>query len=195
MKLTYSGKNKDFTPELEEKIKTKLSKLSKHIEQRGEREAHIVHQLERHLHKITIEVKFYDHNLISEGADPDLEKAVCDALEKLETQVLRLRNRWRDTHRDSKGVRTSKENWDQSFPNAGSESNLPPKGAAANGTGGRKARIFRVNYEEDRKPMTLEEALLEAEGEQDYFVYRDAAKNCLSVLVRRADGNFDLIES
>ena len=44
--------------------------------------------------------------------------------------------------------------------------------------------------------MTLQEALLEMERDKDdYVVYRDAAKNCLSVLVRRTDGNFDLIES
>ena len=43
--------------------------------------------------------------------------------------------------------------------------------------------------------MTLEEALLEMEDHRDYMVYRDADKACLSVLVRRRDGHFDLIES
>jgi hypothetical protein len=43
--------------------------------------------------------------------------------------------------------------------------------------------------------MTLEEAMLEIERDGDYVVYRDSSRNCLSVLVRRADGNFDLIES
>ncbi|MBV9265276.1 MAG: ribosome-associated translation inhibitor RaiA [Acidobacteriaceae bacterium] len=196
MRLTYSGKTKDFTPDLEEKITTKLSRLSKHVEQRGEREAHIVHQVERHLHKIGIEVKFYDHNLIAEGSDADLEIAVCNAIEKLETQVLKLRNRWRDTHRDPKTVRSSKENWDQTFPNPASEPSTPTqKSLSPNGSGARKPRIFRVDYRENSKPMTLEEALIEIENNQDYFVYRDAAKNCLSVLVRRPDGNFDLIES
>jgi putative sigma-54 modulation protein len=195
MKLTYSGKTKDFTSELEEKINSKLSKLSKHVEQRGEREAHIIHQVERHLHNIAIEVKFYDHNLIAEGSDPDLDKAVCDAIEKLETQVLKLRNRWRDTHRDPKTVRNSKENWDQNFSDAGSEATASVRPTNPNGSGGRKPRIFRVDYNEDRKPMTVDEALLEIGNDQDYFVYRDASKNCLSVLVRRPDGNFDLIES
>ena len=44
--------------------------------------------------------------------------------------------------------------------------------------------------------MTLQEAILEMERDNDdYVVYRDAARDCLSVLVRRPDGNFDLIES
>ena len=43
--------------------------------------------------------------------------------------------------------------------------------------------------------MNLEEAMLEIGKDGDYFVYRDSERDCLSVLVRRADGNFDLIES
>ena len=43
--------------------------------------------------------------------------------------------------------------------------------------------------------MTLEEAVIEMEDDRDYLVYRDADKQCVSVLVRRRDGNFDLIES
>lgn len=190
MKLIYSGKTKEFTPELEERVGGKLSKLSKMIEQRGEREAHITHHLERHLHKVKIKVQFYDHALLCEASDPDLETSLCHAIEKLETQIIELRNRWRETHRDAKAVRSTKESWDQTSPEA------PPAVALKQSNGnGKKPKVFRVNYEDGRKPMSLEEALMEAETESDYIVYRDSAKNCLSVLVRRGDGNFDLIES
>jgi len=193
MKLTYSGKTKEFTPELENKIATKLSKVSKFIEQRGEREAHITHGVERHLHKVEIVINFYDHSLIGAGADADLDAALCQAMEKLETQVVKMRSRWRDTHRDPKTVRSSKENWDQALPEAAPAS-APPK-TNANGSNGRRPKVFRVNYKEGSKPMTLDEAIIEMEQSSDYVVYRDSHKNCLSVLVRRPDGNFDLIES
>ena len=190
MKLIYSGKTKDFTPELEDKVGGKLAKLSKLIEQRGEREVHIGHHLERHLHKIKIKVQFYDHALLGEGSDTDLESALCHAVERLEVQAVELRNRWRDTHRDAKGTRSSKEIWDQTPAQT-----LEPevKNGAVNGSP-RKPVIFRLNYT-GQKPMSIEEALIEMESESNYFVYRDASKNCLSVLVRRSDGNFDLIES
>lgn len=195
MKLIYSGKTKEFTPELEKKVTNKLAKLSKFIEQRGEREAHLAHQVERHLHKVVIEVKFYDHTLIGEGVDGDLDTALCHAVEKLETQTVKLRNRWRDTHRDAKGVRSAKET---SEGNLIPEEDIPPqrpaKNSKTNGTGPRP-KIFRIDYDEDRKPMTLDEAMLEMESKVPYFVYRDSARNCLSVLVRREDGNYDLIES
>src|SRR5882724_9712840 len=116
MKLIVSGKTPEFTPELQKKFNTKLGKLSKFIEQKGEREAHLTHQVERHLHKIELSVNFYDHALVAEGADFDLDTALCQAVEKVEKQVVKLRNRWRDTHRDAKTVRSTKESWAAEAP-------------------------------------------------------------------------------
>ncbi len=206
MKLIVSGKTKEFTPEVEEKFSAKIAKLSKFIEQRGEREAHVTHHVERHLHRIEVIVNFYDHSLVGEGIDADLDLALCHAVEKLEKQVVKLRNRWRDTHRDAKAIRSTKESWEQNGESPATPASAAVKAAAQksaallpslNGNG-RPARpkVFRVDYSENRKPMTLEEALLEMQRDSgDYVVYRDAMRNCLSVLVRRVDGNFDLIES
>jgi putative sigma-54 modulation protein len=194
MKIIYSGKTRDFTPDLEERVSAKLNKLSKFVERRGEREVHLTHQVERHLHKIKLSMNFYDHGLVGEGADADLPTAVNHAIDKLEKQLLEARTRWRDTHRDAKTVRSSKEEWET---NNVAGTSLPVERGQKNAANGqnRKPKVFRVNYTEDRKPMTLEEAMLELEKDGDYCVYRDSSRNCLSVLVRRADGNFDLIES
>lgn len=194
MKVIYSGKTKDFTPELEEKVTAKLGKLSKFVEQRGEREIHLTYEKERHLHKVEIVMNFYDHGLVGEGADGDLPTAVNDAMEKLEKQLLKLRRRWRDTHRDAKTVRSSKESWDVNATPTPAAATPKAAKIAANGAN-RKPKIFRVNYSDNRKPMTVAEALIEIGKDGDYFVYRDADRDCLSVLVRRPDGNFDLIES
>lgn len=198
MKLTYSGKTKEFTPELEEKVGVKLAKLGKMVEQRGEREAHVTHHVERHLHKTEIVMKLYDHSLIGEGADSDLATALTHAIDNIEKQIVKLRNRWRDTKRDAKGVRDSKENWTGSS----AETEAQPAGAlngSRNGANGKpgngKPKVFRVNYDDGRKPMTLEEALLEMEKGEDYVVYRDLDASCVSVLVRRPDGHYDLIQS
>ncbi|MFL6465231.1 MAG: ribosome hibernation-promoting factor, HPF/YfiA family [Bryobacteraceae bacterium] len=193
MKLIYSGKTKEFTPEFEERVILKLAKLSKISEQRGEREVHFVHQVERHLHKVEILMNFYDHPLVGEGSDVDLTVALTQAAEKLEKQLLKHRDRWRDTHRDAKAVRSDKENWDEAPISANSPVEKPGK-MGVNGTE-RKPKIFRVNYDDGRKPMTLEEALLEMDDTTDYMVYRNSQRNCLSILVKRPDGNFDLIES
>jgi hypothetical protein len=117
----------------------------------------------------------------------------------LEKQVVKMRTKWRTTHRDAKGVRSSKEGWDKEV--VASEPPLNGEKAKLNGNGAKgqaksaKPKIFRVNYDEDSKPMTIAEALLDMESGESYTVFRNSDANCLSVLVRRGDGNFDLIES
>ena len=202
MKLIFSGKTKDFTPGLQDKFSAKLAKISKLVESRGERQAHVTHQMERHLHKVEVVVNFYDHALVGEGSDADLDKALIGAATKLEKQVLKMRSRWRDTHRDAKSVRSIKESWQEETPAPAVKTAVVKTSAKAtakaNGNGnGRssaaKPKIFKVNYREDSKPMSLEEAIMEMDSD-NYFVYRDSSKDCLSVLVRRTDGNLDLIE-
>jgi ribosomal subunit interface protein len=193
MKLIYSGKTKEFTPELEEKVTAKLGKLGKLVEQRGEREIHLTHQVERHLHKIEVTMNFYDNALAGEGVDADLPTAINHAFENVEKQLLKVRTRWRDTHRDAKAVRSTKESWEEAAP---SDEAPPSAGTKRQPNGSaRKPKIFRVNYNDGHKPMTVEEAMLEMGTTVDYVVYRDSDRDCLSVLVRRPDGNFDLIES
>jgi hypothetical protein len=67
----------------------------------------------------------------------------------------------------------------------------PKKAETTNGTG----KVFRVDPKGGRKPMTVDEAKLELENDGDYVVFTDAKKDCVCVLMRRADGNFDLIQS
>jgi putative sigma-54 modulation protein len=43
--------------------------------------------------------------------------------------------------------------------------------------------------------MTLDEAVMEMDKSRDYLVYRDAETDRVSVLVRRRDGHFDLVEA
>lgn len=199
MKIIYSGKTKDFTPELEAKVELKLAKLGKMIEQRGEKSAQVLHRQERHLHKIEIRSNFYDHALLGTGEDADLMTAVCEAIEKLEKQIVKLRSRWRDTHRDVKSQRAQKESAGEAAATAVEEipePATPKKAAKANGNGsGMKPRVFRVAPDGDAKPMTLEEAMLVMHNDLDYLVYRDQDRSSLSVLLRRRDGHFDLIEA
>jgi putative sigma-54 modulation protein len=198
MKVIYSGKTKDFTPEMEKKVEAKLAKLGKMIEQRGEKSAQLLHRQERHLHKIEIRSNFYDHALLGTGEDADLMTAVCEAIEKLEKQIVKLRNRWRDTHRDVKTQRAQKESAGEAAV-AQEEAPAPAaskKAAKANGNGtSLNPRVFRVAHDGDTKPMTLEEAMLVMRRDLDYLVYRDLDRSSLSVLLRRRDGHFDLIEA
>ncbi len=195
MKVTYSGKTKDFTPQLEKKVEAKLAKLGKMIEQRGEKTAQVLHRTERHLHRVEIRTNFYDHALSAGASAADVLTAVCEAIGKLEKQIVKLRNRWRDTHRDVKGLREKKEsNGIALEPRA--EAQPVKKPAKMNGAvRALQPKIFRVAPDGDTKPMTLEEAIMVMQSDRDYIVYRDLDRSGLSVLFRRRDGNLDLIET
>jgi putative sigma-54 modulation protein len=181
MKVSYKGVQKEFPPKIQEKLDAKFLKLSKLLERRGEKEAHVVLTAERHLHQAEITVQYYDHQLVGIGSDSDEVIALNTALEKLEKQAVKLREKWREKGRRS----------DISEP----EEPVEAASAAAPDESPAGKRVFHVDHHERRKPMTLEEAVLEMEDDRDYLVYRDADKQCVSVLVRRRDGNFDLIES
>jgi putative sigma-54 modulation protein len=181
MKVSYRGVHKELPPKLQEKLDAKFAKLSKLLERRGEKEAHVVVTSERHFHNAEITLQFYDHQLVALDSDADLFTAVSKALDKLDKQAVKQREKWREKKRRSNGA----------APEAAEVAAEP----GTPGVGQIRPRVFKVNHHEQRKPMTLEEALLEMEGDRDYLVYRDADKECVSVLVRRRDGHFDLIES
>jgi putative sigma-54 modulation protein len=192
MKISYTGKAEAIPAKQRAKLEARLQKLSARLERRGEKEAHIVLTQERFLHKVEITVNAWDHALVGIAADAELSVAAHMAFDKLEKQILKLGARWRDTKR----VRDKEADGAKA-----SETLLPviatPRKAATHAPAKKTARkrVFRVNHSDGNKPMSLEEAMLEIEASQDYLVYRDAQTDRLTVLMRRSDGHFDLIES
>ncbi len=197
MNIRYKGVQKELPPRLQAKLDAKFAKLSKLLERRGEREAHVVLTNERHIHQAEITLQFYDHSLVGIGRDGDVFTAMAAAIEKLEKQAVTALTKWREKAR--RGARPSgpagpAEKARASAPPAPSRKSAASRKDAAAQDAPQEKRVFRVNHHERRKPMTIDEAMLEMENGGDYLVYRDAQKEGVSVLVRRKDGHFDLIE-
>jgi len=192
MKITYSGKHEGFARKQQAKLEAKLQKLSKMLERKGEKEAHVILTQERFLHKVEITVRAMDHDVVGAGSHADVVVAANDALDRLEKQILKLRNRWRDTKRKKDKSAEPAAAPEQVSSSARSKRALAPPASSRKGA---SKKIYRVNHSDGAKPMTLEEAMLEMEAEQDYMVYRDAETDRVHVLMRRTDGHFDLIES
>lgn len=197
MKIAYTGKSEVFPPKERAKFEGKLQKLSKVLEQRGEKDTHVVLSHERFLHKVEITVNAWGHAVVGIGSNGEIAVAAQEALDRLEKQLLKLRAKWRDNRRErNKEADGAKASASLQAPVA-----EPPKSsskAARKATVGNKAgrkQVFRVSHSENAKPMTLEEAMLEIEASEDYLVYRDAKTDRVTVLMRRSDGHFDLIES
>jgi len=183
MKVTYRGMPHVLPPKVQQKLDGKFAKIAKLLDGRGEREAHVMVTQERRMCCAEVTLQFHDHKLVGKGSDVDLFTALSIALEKLDAQAVKQRAKWRSTHRRT-----------------GKAVDAPVDSAAGRSAGESSAkRVFRVNGLGRRKPMTLDEAVLEMDKNRDYLVYRDADRNGngegLSVLVRRRDGHFDLIEA
>jgi putative sigma-54 modulation protein len=183
MNVSYRGIKKELSPKLQEKLDAKFAKISRLLEKRGEKEAHVVVTSENRMHKAEITMQFYGHPLVGIASGADLFTALNEALDKLDKQAVKNCEKYRAKARRS----TTKESTNGSGKLVG---------VVATSEGEKPAqKIFRVNHLDQRKPMTVEEALLEMTKNDDYMVYRDADKACVSVLVRRRDGHFDLIEA
>jgi len=193
MKISYTGRHEEFPPKQRAKLEAKIQKLSKLVERRGEKEAHVILTQERFLRKVEITINAWDHAMVGIGSDTDLVAAANTALERLEKQILKVRTKFRDTKRN-KGKGAGVEAEAPAPTSVRSKAKAKAAATPAAERGNRK-KIYRVNHRDGNKPMTLEEAMLEMEASEDYMVYRDAETDRVHVLMRRPDGNFDLIES
>lgn len=201
MKITFTGKQDELTPSQERKLAMQFGKLSKLLEQRGEKEAQVKLGAERHLQLAEVRLNYYDQALVGAGAGADQFTAMMEAVEKIQKQALKVRTRFRDLKRETpqrvartgvapaaltepvlKGARKSK---------AAAAADAEPEPPAA----GRPARVVRAGAKSNGKPMTIDEAMLALGEKRDYLVYRDAATESVRVLVRRRDGLVDLIEA
>jgi putative sigma-54 modulation protein len=180
MKLTYTGRQEQFPPVQQKKLDAKFAKLAKLMDLKGgEREAHVILTAERHLRRAEITVNVMEHPMVGVASETDQFTAVLEAAEHLEKQVLKLRNKKRDTKREARQEWKEQEAPAEAFP--------VPEPAVSK-------KIFKVDDHASHKPMTVEEALIELDRSRDYFVFRDAKTDRLSVLLRRRDGHFDLVE-
>jgi putative sigma-54 modulation protein len=178
MKITYTGRQVELAPAQLKKVEERFKKVSKLLDGKKECEAHVILSQERHLHNAEATINYFGHQLVGLGSSSEMFTAINSAVEKLEKQCVKARTKWRDSKRT---------------PRKGAPE-VEPEPAPASDAESEK-RIFRVNHHQKRKPMTLDEAVLEMDKSRDYLVYRDAETDKVSVLLRRRDGHFDLVES
>ena len=173
MQISYTGIHQELPAKIQSKLDAKFAKLSKLLDGKGEHKAHVVVTHQKRSFRAEVTVHFYDHQFVGIGSHGDLFTALSTALEKLDTQAVRQRDKWREKHR---------------------RNGVVPAAPASEPAASDRKQVSRVGAGR-RKPMTLDEAMLEIEKNREYVVYRDAQTERVNVLIRRRDGNFDLVES
>jgi putative sigma-54 modulation protein len=167
-----------LAPAQAKNLEAHFAMIGKMLDGRRECETHVVLSLERRMHHAEATINYFNHQLVGLGSSTDLFTAVHSAVEKLEKQAVKARTKWRDTKRTPHKASPEVE----AEPATETDAETEPE-----------RRIFHVNQQK-RKPMTLDEAVIQMDNKRDYLVYRDAQTDRVSVLVRRRDGHFDLVE-
>lgn len=179
MNITYTGKTEEFSKEQQKKLDARFAKLGKLVERKGEKQAHVVLKSTRHEKKAEIVMNMHDHPLVGIASNGDFFAALMEASDKLEKQIHKLLEKKRESRRDTK----VKNGAVMAFAAAASEDEA------------HSVRVYRVKTGR-QKPMTLEEAMIAIGGKKDYQIFRDTdAAEAVSVLIRRKDGHFDLIQA
>ena len=173
MKAIVSGKNISVTPQLHEAALKKLAKLEKYFQEEVTAQVTLsVEKKERHKAEVTIPVK--GTILRGETVTTDMYASIDMAVEVLEKQLLKYRHRITDRHQGKLRERAE----------GAVDENAEEEGIS----------IVR-NKKFDIKPMYPEDACVQMEllG-HSFFVFTNAETDDVSVVYRRKDGTYGLIE-
>ena len=202
MNITYKGKSREFTDVEQQKLDAKFARIAKLVDRKGERKAYVVVTTTRHLQKAEIQMNFEEHPLVGIASDPDFYQAVCAAVDKLEKQTLKVREKMRDhrgpevkiASRLESGPGISRKSPSSKKVLNGASNGLAVATAPVGARPAKAAKVYRVANHRHSKPMTLDEAMIKMKIEHDYFAFVDRESGGVSVLIRRSDGHFDLVE-
>ncbi len=204
MNIHYTGRQAELSDAQKKKLEPKFQKIQKILGNRFEPEAHVITSLQRHLFWAQVTLNFRHHTAVVECSGSDLFAIVQEALDKLEKQVLRDKDRWREKNRRAGPGRKTAEEIER-LPEKSREGRAASPAGRPNGSpapqrpaSGVRTALPRILHTSAplAKPLTVEEALLEMEqDDRDCVVYQDAENGRLAVLFRRRDGQLELIES
>jgi putative sigma-54 modulation protein len=181
MKIHYTGKLAALTTEQKKNLDNHYAKLGKLVDHKGEREAHVMLNSQRHVQKAEVTMTYYGHQAVGLATHKDQFLALLAAINKLEKQLHKLHDKWIDTKRHGVGINGKKSPIPEAKPAV-----APVKKAKAL----KPTRVQRTS-----KPISIEEAPIAIKATSAYLVFEELGTSQIHVLVRRDNGEFDLIEA
>jgi putative sigma-54 modulation protein len=176
MRYEFTGRHITVTPALKRHVREHLDKLDKILDS-APMNAHVILEVEKHRQKAEIVATWRDHTFTAKAATVDMYNSITQASAKIEKQIFRLKDKF------SKGKR-------QKMPaGVAAAAGIPAEAPDSEGPRIIRTRQYRV------KPMTPEEAVVQiADASDQFLVFRNAESERVTVLYKRRDGNYGLIE-
>ena len=197
MNVEYTGRQYEITPAVRKQVEHGLSKLEKLFGSTFD--SHVILTLEKHRHIAEITIKVRNHPIVGLAEATDMSAAVGEALDKIDRQALKYKARWRTKKRQPRKTQWQKATKQEAQHVAVGSSaatavpvvvhSFP---AVAKLT---EAHVVKSADSVAMRPMTVEEAVKEAEfRDREVFVFRDP-EGRVKVLHRKKDGKMELIEA
>jgi len=175
MRVDFTGRQMEITPDLRQYVEERLQKFSRLLRDRCH--SHVILTAQRHLRVAEITLNFRDHVLVGVAETPDARESINGALDRLRRQAVRFVERRRAKKRRP-----------------------PPAAAVVLNVleSSRTDHEDRQVLETERmpiKPLSVEEAVAALElKRRGVIVFRNIETERVNVLYSRKDGNLGLIE-
>ncbi len=175
MKISVTFRNTEGENWHKEYVEERLRKLEKYID--NPVDARVIISVEKFRNTAEINLAANGLNINSKEEEKDLHLAIDNAIEKIERQLKKRKER----------IRGFKNNHTRT-EDAGAES------LAEEGDESPESKVVETR-KIVLKPMSIDDAVLEMETSKNRFViYRDSFTENVNVIYRREDGKFTLME-
>jgi putative sigma-54 modulation protein len=174
MQTSVTFKNIDPSDHLKAYVSDKLDRFDKFLDNPAE--ANVVLAVEKFRHIAEINIAGDKLTIIGSEETNDMYSAIDMALDKLEKQIKKSKQKIRERRTASKNRSLSMLEEADTLPDDDTE---------------RQIKIRNIEY----KPMDIEEAVLQMDLIEDNFlVFTNARSDRINVLYRRRDGHYGLIQ-
>ncbi len=175
MKCECTGRHIEVTPALRCHVEEHFGRFN-HFFDGDHVRAHVIIEVERGKHRSEIVVNWMKEVLTAQTTVDDMYQSLSQTIDKIEKQARRMKKKIIDkSHKATKVSKIVPE----------TEEVLPEPD---------EPHIVSIDSYAV-KPMTAEEAAMRLEDEEDQFlVFRNSETNGISVIYKRKNGNYGLIE-
>ena len=204
MQMNITFRQFGTSDSLKEYAKEKVERVNRLLDRAGE--AHVVLSLERHLHHADITIHSGSWVLRGREKSEDMYASIDLAMDKIERQLRRYKDKLKSHHgrervhhrqelvnqlsRVRHAVFEMPEEMEAGAPEAQAASSAPASESAADSS----PRMLRTTHL-TVKQLKVEEAVMQMNlMNNDFYVFHNVETNAMSVLYRRKDGQYGLIE-
>lgn len=177
MKIEFTGRHIDVTPAIKEHVKNQFAKIE-HLFNGRSPKAHVIIEVERGRHRSEVVLNWRNESFTATSKDSDMYKSLSTTIGKIEKQTRKLKDKViTKTHKAKRA----------SLAAAAANAAKPDRSND-------KKIIATKRYAV--KPLTPEEAAMIVDRDKNGFLlFRDAESGGISLIHKRADGNYGLIQT